>query len=67
MKTLIERYKDKIAGVMTCIDRVVITGTLPILSNAKSMTNYLYSEEVRILDYPKFAEPYRNELRENAE
>jgi hypothetical protein len=67
MKTLIDRYKEKIAGVLTCADRVVITGTLPQLSNHKSMTNYLYSEGVRIFDYPKFAEPFRNQLRENAE
>lgn len=67
METLIDRYKDKIAGVLTCTDRVVITGTLPVLSNNKSMTSYLYTHGIRIFDYPKFAEPFRNQLRENAE
>ena len=31
------------------------------------MTSYLYARKVRIFDYPRFAEPFRNELRENAE
>jgi hypothetical protein len=67
METLIDRYQEKIAGVLTCTDRVVITGTLPVLSNNKSMTSYLYTQGIRIFDYPKFAEPFRNQLRENTE
>src|SRR5208283_1026590 len=67
MESLIERYSDKISGVLSCYDRIVITGTLPVLSNSRSMTSYLYSKNIRIFDYPKFAEPYRNQLRENAE
>lgn len=67
METLIDRYHEKIAGVLTCTDRIVITGTLPELSNNKSMTSYLYTQGVRIFDYPKFAEPFRNQLRANAE
>ena len=31
------------------------------------MTSYLYTHKIRIFDYPRFAEPYRNQLRENAE
>jgi hypothetical protein len=31
------------------------------------MTSYLYEHKIRIFDYPKFAEPFRNALRENAE
>ena len=67
METLLERYKNKIAGVLTCIDRLVIIGTMPVLSNSKSMTSYLYENQIRIFDYAKFAEPYRNQLRENAQ
>lgn len=67
METIIERYENKITGVLTCMDRIIITGTLPVLSNSKSMTSYLYSQGIRIFDYPKYAEPYRNQLRENAE
>src|SRR3974377_735777 len=31
------------------------------------MTSYLYGGKIGIFDYPKFAEPFRNQLRENAE
>ncbi len=67
METLIERYKDKISGVLTCADRIVITGTLPVLSNPKSMTGYMFAHNIRIFDYAIFAEPFRNQIRENAE
>ena len=67
METLVERYKDSISGVLTCADRIVITGTIPILSNSMSMTSYLYRNNIRIFDYAKFAEPYRDKLRDNAQ
>jgi hypothetical protein len=31
------------------------------------MTSFLFERKIRIFDYPKFAEPYRNRIRENAE
>ncbi len=31
------------------------------------MTSYLYSQNIRIFDYGKFANPYREEVRSNAE
>ncbi len=31
------------------------------------MTPFLYTRQIRIFDYPKFAEPYRDQIRENAE
>lgn len=67
MKNITEKYKDKIEGVLRCYDRLIISGTLPMLCHHQGMTNYLYKQGVRIFDYPKFAEPYKNLLRENAE
>ena len=64
---LTERYAAQIAGVLSCWDRVLIFGTLPKICFAAGMTSYLYERKVRIFDYPRFAEPFRNELRENAE
>ena len=55
------------AGVLGCWDRMLIFGTLPKICYAAGMTSYLYERQIRIFDYPKFAEPFRNELRENAE
>ena len=31
------------------------------------MTRHLYARQIRIFDYPKFAEPFRDRLRDNAE
>jgi hypothetical protein len=67
MDLLTERYADKILGVLTCLDRVVITGTIPEISHAEAMTSYLYSQRIRIFDYTKFAEPLRDEIRLHAE
>ena len=63
---LLERYDDRIAGVLSCYDRVVITGTLPTVCYADGMTKFLNAAGVRIFDYPKFAEPLRNRVRERA-
>jgi len=64
---LTERYADQIAGVLSCWDRALIFGTLPKICFAAGMTSYLSERKVRIFDYPRFAEPFRDELRENAE
>jgi hypothetical protein len=34
---------------------------------AEGMTSFLFERRIRIFDYPKFAEPFRNRIRENAE
>jgi hypothetical protein len=40
-QSLTERYNDRIAGVLSCYDRMVITGTLPGVCYAEGMTRYL--------------------------
>ncbi len=67
MELLTTTYKDKIDFVIGCYDRLVFTGTLPEISYAKGMTSYLYKNDVRVFDYPKFAEPFKNAIKENAE
>ena len=67
MMLLTDRYADKILGVLSCFDRVVIQGTLPTFCYAQGMAGYLSYKNIRIFDYPRFAEPLRNELRDNAE
>lgn len=65
---LIERYKDDLLGVLSCYDRVIITGTVPGVCYAKGMTNYLYAHQIKIFDYAKdVADPLRNMIRENAQ
>jgi len=65
--SLLERYSDKIRGVISCYDRVLIRGILPVFCFAQGMTSYLYSHKIRIFDYPRFAEPLRDVIRANAE
>lgn len=67
MNPFIERHQDKISGVLSCFDRVVITGTLPDICHAEAMGGYLGYHKIRLFDYPRWAEPLREELRENAE
>jgi hypothetical protein len=67
MELLTSTHREKIAGELSCLDRVIITGTLPKVCHFQGMTSYLYSKGIRIFDYPKFAEPFKEELRSNAE
>ena len=67
IELLTQRYAAQISGVLSCWDRVLIFGTLPKICFAAGMTSYLYERKVRIFDYPRFAEPFRDQLRENAE
>lgn len=67
MALLTERYASQIHGVLSCFDRMVITGTIPGISYADGMSRYLRTHEIRLFDYPRFAEPLRDEIRTNAE
>ncbi len=37
-QSLVDRYDDRIAGMLSCYDRIVITGTLPGICYADGMT-----------------------------
>lgn len=63
---LTERYQDRMVGTLSCYDRMVITGTLPEVCYAQGMTRILNARGVRIFDYPRFAEPLRDLIRNNA-
>lgn len=40
---------------------------LPKICCAEGMTSYLFERKIKIFDYPNFAQPFRDELRQNAE
>ena len=65
-QSLTERYDDRIAGVLSCYDRVVITGTVPVICYADGMTRFLYAKGIRIFDYPQFAQTLRDRVRDGA-
>jgi len=64
---LIERNLEKIQGVISCYDRIVIHGSIPDIGYPDAMSRTLSSRGLRIFDYTKFVEPFRDELRNNAE
>jgi hypothetical protein len=64
---LTERYKDQIVGVLSRYDRLLVQGTLPNLCFGGGMSAYLATHQGRIVDYPRWAEPLRDQLRANAE
>src|SRR3954454_15056608 len=64
--SLTERYDERIAGILSCYDRVVITGTVPVICYAEGMTRFLYARGIRIFDYPNFAITLRDRVRERA-
>ena len=65
-QSLTERYDERIVGVLSCYDRVVITGTLPGVCYAEGMTRFLHANGVRIFDYPEFAMTLRDRVRDRA-
>ncbi len=67
MELLTTTHIEKISGVLSCYDRIVISGTLPNICHSQGMTGYLFKKGIRIFDYPKFAEPFKDEIRQNAE
>ena len=64
--SLVERYAGRIAGCLSCYDRVVITGTLPGVCYAEGMTRFLNAGGIRIFDYPQFAMTLRDRVRDRA-
>lgn len=68
MASLLTRYATKLVGVLSCFDRIVITGTIPGWCHAEGMARYLNGQGIRLFDYAKrFADPLREEIRANAE
>jgi hypothetical protein len=62
-----KKYADELHGVLNCYDRVIITGHVQRWCYAQGMTSYLYQHDIRIFDYPSFAQPLRDAIRTNAE
>ena len=64
---LTETYVEQIDGVLSCYDRIVLTGSLFPFCYAQGMSGYLRSQKIMIFDYPEFAQGLRDEIRSNAE
>ena len=64
---LTDKYADKIYGIITCYDRMIIQGYIPNWSHADAMTTYMKLNGIRIFDYPGFSQPLTEQVRQNAE
>ncbi len=62
----VERHQADAAGMVSCIDRVVLSGLLPDIGHARAMESWLRIHQVRLADYLRWAEPMREETRDNA-
>jgi hypothetical protein len=65
--SLVERYADRILGVISCYDRVIVRGRIRGFGYAKAMESFLRARGIRLFDFPKFFMPYRDAIRDNAE
>jgi len=59
-----DRYDGRIAGVLSCYDRIVIMGTLPTVCYAAGMTRFLYAH--KMFEYAEFALKLRARAHERA-
>jgi len=59
---LTERYAEEIDLVLSCFDRVILTGTLPDFCHAQAATRELGRRQIRIFDFPKFAQGLRDQI-----
>jgi hypothetical protein len=64
MSSLTERYAAQIRGTLSCFDRVVLMGTIPGICFARGMEAYLRARGIRLVDYPRFAPPLRDEVHQ---
>lgn len=67
MDLLTERYSKQIAGELSCYDRVIVQGTLPVFCYAQGMTAYLSKRGIRIFDFVEFAKPLTEAIKARAE
>ncbi len=67
MNAFVERHQDAIAGVISCFDRVILSGMLPDIGYAGAMGHYLRQRDIRYFDYARWAEPLRDTIRHHAE
>ena len=65
MKHFIEKHKDIIKGVISCFDRVVFKGHLP-LGWAKAMEQLLQRQGLLIKDFKNFVEKHWEQIKNEA-
>lgn len=62
---LTERYKDDIVGTFCCFDRLIFQGCLNPVGNTDGMTAFFHQKNMRIFDYPLYAEQWTKQIRDH--
>jgi len=66
MTAFFDRHSDKIKGIFSCLDRLVIQGTFPEICFPGAITTFFYMHGIKIFDFKKWAAPMRDEINETA-
>ncbi len=64
MADFCERHAEKIIGVISCYDRVIIQGTLPDICHPEAITRFFNAHGIRIFDFKPWAAPMRDQINE---
>jgi|HubBroStandDraft_6_1064221.scaffolds.fasta_scaffold194152_1 hypothetical protein len=67
VKTFIQRFEQKILGVLHGFDRIRFRGTRRFLANIKGMLGYLWQRQVLLKDFKAFAGRITAQVRQAAE
>lgn len=62
MSSLLQRYADRIAGSLSCFDRLILWGTLVRVSHPGGLVNRLKELDVPLQDFAAFAAQLRDEF-----
>ena len=66
MERFLKRYEDRIIGIISGFDRILIRGTLRSISYSKGMDKFLGSHQVLYTKYGEFVEMQSEELKKHA-
>ena len=58
------KHTDKITGILSCFDRVILRGHLP-LSYPKGMSGFLYQQKVLLKDFKDYAPAVAERIKEH--
>lgn len=62
---IIEKYNDKIKGILTGFDRIIINGYSRQLNNCRQFLYYMIQNKCNLVDFNKFAEEHTKSLCEH--
>ncbi len=65
MHSFIQKHQDKITGILSCFDRLILKGYLPF-SYPQSMEGFLFQNHILIKDFPALAKEQSTLLKDNA-